>query len=204
MDARSFARWIVAVLAGVLYGEGLATAVTYSGDFDLRIPAEIGTTKGWMEDAVIVVPDHFVIEDLDVCISIVHSKVFDLQIFLESPADTIMLLNMYDPFTEYFEGEGYSGTVFDDEAAAPIESGEAPFAGRFRPKEPETLSVFDGEDAYGTWHLQVYDAFYADTGELKQFELIMTVPEPDSAVLFLLGGAALLSIQRADRPSQMD
>jgi subtilisin-like proprotein convertase family protein len=197
MDARSFARWIVVILAAASCSEGLAATVhTYSGDFDLRIPAEIGTTKGWMEDAVIVVPDHLVIEDLDVCISIIHSKVFDLQILLKSPAGTTMLLNMYDPFTEYFEGQDYSGTVFDDEAAVPIEAGKAPFAGRFRPKETETLSVFDGQDTYGPWFLQVYDAFYADVGSLKQFELIVTVPEPDSAVLFLLGGAALLTVQR--------
>jgi len=161
----------------------------YRGQFDLRIPADPDASKGWMQDAVIEVPDHLRIDDLDISITISHTKVFDLQIFLESPDGTRILLIMYDPFTEYFEGEDYNGTIFDDEADIGIKEGEPPFTGRFRPEE--SLSSFDGQDAYGSWRLQVYDAYYADTGRLRAFELSITVPEPLSASFLIFGGSLI-------------
>ena len=50
-------------------------------------------------------------------------------------------------------GAGVVRTVFDDEAATPINSGSVPFAGSFRPEQ--SLSVFDGQNARGTWQLMV-------------------------------------------------
>jgi len=57
-----------------------------------------------------------------------------------------------------------------------------------------TLSSFDNEDAYGTWRLQIYDRLEADTGTLNSFELIITTPEPATAILLILG-IALLRLQ---------
>lgn len=162
---------------------------TYSGQFDLRIPADPDSTKGWMSDAVVEVTDHLDILDLDVGLSLTHTKVFDLQIFLESPSGTRMCLNMYNPFDEYFEGEDYIGTVFDDEAGLPIEEASPPFTGRFRPMAGWRLDSFDGEDAFGQWGLQIYDAFHADVGRFGSYELVITVPEPSTAILLLIGAA---------------
>ncbi|MBA7689541.1 hypothetical protein ES703_98049 [subsurface metagenome] len=134
--------------------------------------------------------DNFTIHDLDVRISITHTNVFDLQIFLQSPAGTRLCLNMYNPFEEFFEGADYIQTIFDDEAETAIEQAAPPFTGRFRPKAIDAanlLEIFDGQDSYGTWRLQIYDAFYADTGNLDSFELVITVPEPTTAILLLLG-----------------
>jgi len=160
----------------------------YGDDFDLRIPAEPNTTKGWMLEAQIDVPEHITVKDVDVLIDITHTKVFDLQLFLESPRGTQICLNMYNPFAEYFEGENYTGTIFDDEAALAIEKGQAPFTGRFRPRDFR-LSAFDNEDGYGRWRLRVYDAFYADMGWLNRFQLMITVPE--QATVFLLAAGII-------------
>jgi hypothetical protein len=49
------------------------TICQYGGDFNLRIPADpnnTNTTRGWMDDAVIQIPDHFTIADLDVCVTV--------------------------------------------------------------------------------------------------------------------------------------
>lgn len=151
---------------------------TYSRDFHLPIPADPDVSKGWMQDAVIEIPDHFTICDLDVGLTLTHTSAFDLQLFLESPVGTRLCLNMYDPFHDYFEGEDYIGTIFDDEADTPIEEADAPFTGRFRPIEPYELSEFDGQDTYGVWRLQIYDAFWADIGALHNFQLIVTLPDP--------------------------
>ncbi len=138
-----------------------------------------------MTDAVIDITDHFTIHDLDVQLNIIHTKVFDLQIFLKSPANSTICLNMYN-FDEYFDGENYTDTIFDDEAPAPIENAAPPFTGRFKPRQGFSLDTFDGQSAFGQWRVRIYDARPADTGTLNNVSLIFTVPEPSSALILLL------------------
>ena len=171
---------IVSVLGVLLafplscFGESVRT---YGGQYDLRIPADPEAGKGWMHDAVVDVPDHFDIYDVDVRISLTHTCVFDLKIFLQSPAGTRICLISYNPYlNEYFVGENYTQTVFDDEAEIPINQGKPPFTGRFRPRE-DHLAVFDGEDAFGLWRLQILDAWDANIGNFNSFELIIS-PKP--------------------------
>jgi len=160
---------------------------SYEGQFDLRIPANPKENRGWMNDAVMGVPSHLTIRDLDVSVDLTHTKIFDLQLYLVSPAGTGVLLNMYDFASEYREGADYRATTFDDEAAIPIEAGVAPFEGRYRPLEGSSLASFDGEDAYGPWKFRVYDAFFYDTGRFHSYSLAITVPEPATAAFLLLG-----------------
>jgi subtilisin-like proprotein convertase family protein len=185
-------QWIVAIFA-LVAGFTLVVSASpvhiYGGDFNLRIPADpnnTNTTKGWMDDAIIEISDHFPIADLDVGVSLTHSKVFDLQLYLQSPTGTRLCLNMYN-VDEYFNGENYTLTVFDDEAELSIEQGQPPFIGRFRPEPGNLLAIFDGLDAYGSWRLQINDMYYADSGVLDRFELIITIPEPTTALLLALG-----------------
>lgn len=191
---------IVSVLLSLVIPvpEGMAETVWfYGGSFDLTIPADPEKTRGWMDDAIVEVPDHFIIEDLDVSVSLAHTNVFDLRLSLTSPSGTTVLLNSYDPFTDYFEGQDYQQTVFDDEAVASIVDGRPPFEGRYRPVGDDVLSAFDGEDAFGSWRLGIYDAHYVDTGSLTAFGLAITAPEPATAVILLLGlGIAGLSKPR--------
>lgn len=180
-------------LFGALDPAGSAGAVTqrvYGGSFDLSIPADPDASMGWMTDAVIDVPDHLIIRDLDAGLTLTHTSAFDLQLFLTSPAGTTVILNCYDSLDEYFEGANYEQTIFDDEALMSIEDASAPYTGRFRPVDP--LAAFDGQDAYGPWRLRIYDAFYADTGHLDAFDLaVTTVPEPSTIALSLFGLGAL-------------
>jgi subtilisin-like proprotein convertase family protein len=155
------------------------TICQYGGDFNLRIPADpnnTNATRGWMDDAVIQIPDHFTIADLDISITVTHTKVFDLQIFLQSPAGTRLCLNSYN-LDEYFNGENYTQTVFDDEAEIPIEQSLPPFTGQFRPESGTLLSSFDGQDAFGAWRLQIYDCWFADIGTLDNFQLVVNRAE---------------------------
>lgn len=194
MDARNAAQWIVAILviiAGACGGTTYADHThIYSGKFNLPLLDPIGSGSA-MTKAAIEVPDHFVIADLDVCINITHTNVFDLQLFLQSPADTRICLNMYNPFDEFFIGANYTDTIFDDEAPFSIEEGNAPFTGRFRPEAGYLLESFDGQDTYSSWHLQIYDMWPTDTGTLNSFELIITAPEPASAIFFTLAAGLL-------------
>jgi subtilisin-like proprotein convertase family protein len=165
-------------------------------NFDLPIPADPTKSLGPMQSATITITDDFVIEDLDIFVTIGHTNIFDLQLFIESPAKTRICLNMYDFKDQFFKGQGYIQTIFDDEASLGIEQGEAPFTGRFRPKavsKDNLLSAFDGENLTGVWELQVEDMFYNDTGSLKSFKMLVTVPEPAS-LMFLSIGVGLVCV----------
>ncbi|KPL25531.1 MAG: hypothetical protein AMJ75_00560 [Phycisphaerae bacterium SM1_79] len=196
MDCRNTVQRIVAILVvvGISFPVLADPVYTYGGDFNLPILDPSGP-GGLMTMAAIEVPDPFIIRDLDVHISITHTSVFDLQLFVQSPFGKRICLNMYD-FTEFFEGADYKQTIFDDEADVSIEEGEPPFTGRFRPKAIDPLNrleVFAGESAYGFWQLQIYDMWPADTGTLDSFEIVITTPEPAAAILLMLG-VGLLSL----------
>jgi subtilisin-like proprotein convertase family protein len=190
---------VILILSAGTFCEVFASSIyKYGGTFDLPIPANPDDTRGWMEDAIIEVPDHFNICDIDVAVSLRHTNVVDLQIFIQSPDETSLCLNMYD-FKDFFKGEDYTQTTFDDEAQIPIEQGRPPFTGRFRPKalDPNNLlQVFDGQDCYGTWRLRIYDAYYHDIGTLDSFEIMVTVPEPATAILLALGTAIVRLLAR--------
>jgi subtilisin-like proprotein convertase family protein len=192
MDIRSSAIWLGVVAAFFLLmvfpSVGFSGLVhIYGGTFDLPLLDPTGPGSA-MTEAAIEVSDHFVIEDLDVRINITHTNVFDLQLFLQSPTGTKICLNMFD-FKEFSVYPNYTNTIFDDEAMLSIKDGEAPFTGRFRPLDK--LSNFDGQDTYGSWHLQIYDMWPTDTGTLNSFELMVSVPEPATAILFTLAVALL-------------
>jgi len=196
MEARSRAQWSVAILLGVgafclpVFADQV---YKYEGSFNLQIPDQPDSSKGWMADAVIEIDCHLTILDLDVGITLTHSNVFDLQISLQGPDGTVLSLNAYNPDNEFFQGADYSQTIFDDEAQNDIDESQPPFTGRFRPDAGSLLEIFDGQDAYGPWRLRIYDAYYHDTGTLESFELTIATPEPATVVLLTLGtGCAAL------------
>ena len=211
MDAHSAMQGIVAILVvvvGVSFPVFAGPVHIYGGDFDLPIPSpddpnsEYG--KGRMVDALIEIPDHLIIYDIDVGISLTHEGLFDLQILLQSPAGKNVVLNLAGNLAFIVRGEdnrltAHGGSVewfFDDEAQVSIEEATEPFVGAFRPVW--NLSLFDEEDACGTWRLRLYDAFYADTGTLDSFKLIITTPEPATAILLILG-ASLVTLFKPRR-----
>ena len=214
MDAHDALQRIVAILvilAGAWGGVRANPVYTYQGRFSLPIPApddpESKFGKGQMEDAVIEVPYRHIISDLDISISLTHESLFDLQILLQSPAETKIALNLAgnpaflvrDKDNRFRPVGGSMNLFFDDEAQVSIEQASDPFVGPYRPVEPYQLSEFDGEDSFGLWRLQIYDAFDANTGTLNTFELVITTPEPATAILLTLG-AGLVTLFKRPKP----
>jgi subtilisin-like proprotein convertase family protein len=193
MPARSSTKraYLLAAILVVGFGSAAAAkAAHYGGDCNIPILDSHDRNNAAITEAVINIPEHFVISDLDVRINITHTNIFDLQLFLENPTRKRICLNSYDP-CEFFDRDNYVETIFDDEAITPIEEAQPPFTGRFKPISPNQLSKFDGEDAFGDWHLQIYDLYPANTGTLDSFELIINVPEPSTALLLALAAAGL-------------
>jgi subtilisin-like proprotein convertase family protein len=199
MEVRKVVQRIVAilVLAEASFPVFADPVYTYSNHLNLPIPSldapEREYGRGWMTDAIIDATDHFIISDLNVSVTLEHESLYDLQILMQSPAGTNVVLNLAGNLAFIVRGEdgrltsvGGSGQwVFDDEAELSIEDVTEPFFGSFRPVW--NLSLFDGEDAYGLWRLRIYDAFYDDIGCLNSVEVTITAPEPVTAVFLMLG-----------------
>jgi len=172
-----------------------AEVFTFGGDFSLPIPSpdypgsEYGI--GPMDDAIIDIDRHLYIKDIDVTINIEHSSALDLQLFLRAPDGTEICLNYYN-FDEFYKAADYTDTIFDDDAPFSISEAKPPFTGRFKARAPYTIKSFEGLDAYGSWHLRISDLWYADTGRLTNFQLIITIPEPSTVAFFLIALTMLL------------
>ncbi len=107
--------------------------------------------------------EHGELLDLNVEVSIEHTYISDLDIYLIAPGGALIRLS---------SGNGgsagqYAGTIFDDEAEMSITQASPPFTGHFKPEIP--LSLLDGMDVYGDWILKVQDGEENDTGELTDY-----------------------------------
>jgi subtilisin-like proprotein convertase family protein len=168
-------------------------AVVIPQDFNLPIPSS--GDQGRMDDAVINVAEHVLIEDLDITVKLTHDAFYDLEIILQSPGldGKSITLNPSSNGAFIIPGPGGSHSAggpnrffFDDEATIDIEHAEPPFDQRFKPAIGYELSVFDGLYAFGDWKIQINDVWAAHSGQLEKVELIINVPEPSSACLFAL------------------
>jgi hypothetical protein len=81
-------------------------------------------------------------------------------------------------------GANFQDTIFDDAATTPIAAGTPPFAGSYRPSDP--LSALAGQNAQGTWVLEVGD-FAGGTGTINSWSLII---QPASGQSSLAGSGA--------------
>ena len=113
--------------------------------------------------------------DVDVEVDITHTFTGDLQIFVQltgaSPGPGEPAVDICVPLS-LNNGSGcnhFTGTIFDDEAAAGIAFSSAPFTGRYRPQMP--LTAFDGLPLAGAWTLWVGDSMGTDTGTLNSWSL---------------------------------
>ena len=106
------------------------------------------------------------ITDLNVMITISHSRTADLDVFLISPSGTRVEL-----FTDIGVGADFIGTTLDDEAGSPITGGINPYSGVYRPEG--LLSDFDGENMNGTWTLEITDDQKKQTGTIESWALII-------------------------------
>jgi uncharacterized repeat protein (TIGR01451 family) len=125
------------------------------------------------------VPEIYSVADVNIGVLMAHTYRGDLRIFLQSPLSTQIKL---------IENTGTTrdnlNVLFNDSAAAAITTHTTqndtatagtvvpPYQRNFRPLE--ALSVFNGENANGTWTLSICDSLNADSGTFYQSDLIIT------------------------------
>jgi len=149
---------------------GTAVALN-SSDVPKAIPDDnpIGTTS------VLTVPTAGIVRDVDVRIgSLTHDWDGDLKIDLVAPNGTVVNL-VNRPGGAGNNGDDFTNTVFNDEAATAIGSGAPPYSGSFRPQSDQ-LSRFDGGPKNGTWTLRLYDLAGPDAGTLNSWGHTISPP----------------------------
>lgn len=100
-----------------------------------------------------------------------HTWVGDLVFTLTSPGGTTVTV-IDQPGGPGNSGNNLCQTLLDDTAATSIQDvliAQAPFTGTFRPAN--ALGAFSGEDANGTWMLNVSDRSFLDTGNVRAFSI---------------------------------
>lgn len=139
------------------------TITASSGDVSVPIP-DLATAE-----VPLFIPDPGAVADINVRVRLNHTFDGDLVLSLIGPDGTEVVLSNRrggggDNFGSGANSCAGAPTVFDDEAAAAIASGTAPFVGSFRPDSP--LSGFDGKSTAGLWKLKVSDQAGADVGTI--------------------------------------
>ena len=121
----------------VEWGGGLGTPLPLLG------VATIERTIEFEEPGIVV--------DVEVTLNVEHGRTEDLDIYLISPFGTRIELS-----TDNGPGPGgYTETIFDDEAGAPIIGGVPPFNERYQPEMP--LATLNGQSITGLWTLEITD-----------------------------------------------
>ena len=112
-----------------------------------------------------------VIEQIEVALSLDHSAIGELNIWLVGPEGTRVDLAR----GVGGNGDNFTDTVFDDAASIAIDDpdAEAPYRGSFRPIEP--LSAFHGINAAGSWTLFVQNMAPGAAGRLKDWSLSLEI-----------------------------
>ncbi|MBI5101951.1 MAG: proprotein convertase P-domain-containing protein [Nitrospirae bacterium] len=148
---------------------------TYSSTDAFPVAIPDNTPAGVTSTLVIPADACTSIMDLNVAVQATHTWVGDLIFTLTHNETGTSAVIIDRPGTV---GGGFGCTLndinatLDDEAASPVEeqcSGTPAISGTFRPNNP--LSVFDGENAAGTWTLRAVDAFNGDTGHITGWGL---------------------------------
>ena len=130
------------------------------------------------------VPSALFIADLDVPVNINHTWRADLDLTLMSPAGTAVVL------TSDNGGNANNLRVdFDDAAATSIVGDNGNHNGANVQRRPENpLSAFNGQNAFGTWTLQICDDEGQDTGTFNFFSLVfVAAPQISVAKALPLG-----------------
>ncbi|WP_449666789.1 thrombospondin type 3 repeat-containing protein [Winogradskyella alexanderae] len=108
-----------------------------------------------------------IISDVNVTITIPHTWVSDLDVFITSPTGVTVELSTGNGA---IFAQDYIDTTFDQDASIPITGASAPFTGTFIPEGD--LNDFNGDFSAGTWTLTVTDTFGAlDGGTIEEFTL---------------------------------
>lgn len=125
---------------------------------------------------------------ISVCLNIQHNWIGQLDISLQSPNGTqIILAN-----NRGGNGRNFTGTCFREDGLLHIQAGVAPFIGNHIPEQ--TINLFnDGQNPNGSWQLCVLDELPGTTGRVISYTLTFgpnPPPTPELSICSVTDGKA--------------
>ncbi len=117
--------------------------------------------------------------------TLLHPSVGDLELVLEHAGRTLSLVDRPPN-----SGENFLNTLFIDKSEIPINDGEAPYTGIFKPKD--SLGLFNGLDPNGDWILGIID--HSQKKSLKAGEKILN----SWGIRFLVEGGPATNVAPAE------
>ncbi len=160
-------RWLPAVAATGTVTTNLGTTNPVTWTYSYATPTLI-PDPGTIASALWVTPTDM-IADVDVSLNLTHTWDGQLVLTLTAPfSRSVLLIGRRGG-----DGDNFTDTVLDDEAALPIVSGTAPFSGRYRPEQ--ALSRLDGYSPQGPWTLSVADIASGEVGTLLSWGITVTL-----------------------------
>jgi len=171
---------------GLVDGEDLdvgslaGSAATATSTPFTQIPEGIGSSPDSTLDSQVINLGPAIIADLNVTLHILHIAPEELLVTLTSPSGTtVELLSVGSTQGSL---NNLVTTTLDDEASDPVGDCASPCTGSFQPSNP--LADLDGEDANGTWTIEVADTvanFSGSTSALNEWTLDFETLLPDDA-----------------------
>ena len=127
----------------------------------------------------IEIEDNFVIEEVEVQLSVTHTYVAYLDAYLTGPdGQRVELFTAIGGSGDHFER-----TTFADDAETPITKGKAPYEGKYRPeavdKRQPGLQSFSGKSVNGVWQLVIRGSRNERFGMLHSWGLTVRPKEGD-------------------------
>jgi len=130
--------------------------------YSLHDPIHVPNNNLTGINGTIDIGDAGLIIDVNVTLTINAIDPYDLDVYLLSPAGTSVELFTNRPSSLEYD---VTDATFDDSAAAmiPTSSSSAPYTGTWKPEDPAGLAKLIGEQAQGTWLLNVVDDNSSDS-----------------------------------------
>lgn len=123
------------------------------------------------------------VQDIDVEVNIDHANAAQLVLVLIAPDNTIVTLANRNGGS----GTNFTGTVFDQQAAASIATGAPPFTGSYQPVS--SLAALNGRNPTGNWRLLVNDGLSGATGTLLNWSLHITTDAVEAEAISQIDGS---------------
>jgi subtilisin-like proprotein convertase family protein len=131
-----------------------------STNVPISIPSDVTSTR----TSTLNISTGGVISDVNVNLNLTHSWIDDLDIYITSPAGTEVLL-----ITEKCGSNDNIVATFDDAGTALVCASSPAITGTIIPEQ--LLSVFNGQNANGTWTLTIIDFIEEDGGALNSWSI---------------------------------
>jgi subtilisin-like proprotein convertase family protein len=178
----------------VLFSSAIFAADYYSFGKRINQPFESNETKSWVGTEIFV-PVSGTVSSIDLAINMKHTSFCDLQIYISCPGLVDdKCINTYD-YKTFVPGRNINGwLMLDEESPFDIDSASQLNMGLFRPNGPDRLSDFYGQQSYGIWQVRIYDAWYGDTGIVKDVRLDFSIDPKPLTPLFVPEPATLLLV----------